>query len=228
MSPGDEAAVYAKYQSAQHETWREWIAAPLSWLRPVGIVAALSLLGNAWQYHDYQQLAARATALAPVIVVVDPTKSRVLQTVNLDPAQFRVDQEAEKKMVRDFITAAFSVTSDPRRARQEKEQARGLMVDQSPGLVKMDGWWASPGHDPIVAGADGTTDVTDIDVTPLLGDHRWAVQWTLQPYDQQGHLLPATSMKGEISLQVILPRTEDQAKQWYPYTFVRDFSFGTV
>lgn len=220
--------MYGKFQSAQHETWREWIAAPLSWLRPVGIVAALSLLGNAWQYHDYQQLAARATSLAPVIVVVDPTKSKVLQTVNLDPAQFRVDLEAEKKMVREFITMAFAVTSDPRRARQEKEQARGMMVDQSPGLVKMDGWWARPGHDPIIAGADGTTDVTNIDVTPLLGDHRWAVQWTLQPYDQQGHLMPATSLKGELSLQVILPKTEDEAKQWYPYTFVRDFSFGNV
>lgn len=228
LSPDDEAAVYAKFQNVQQDTWREWIAAPLSWLRPVGIVCAISLIANVWQYRDYQQLAVRATTLAPYVVVVDPTKTKVLQTVNLDPAQFSVDQEAEKKMVRDFITAAFSITSDPRRARQQKQQARGLMVDQSTGLLKMDGWWAQPGNDPIIAGANGTVDVTNLDVTPLLGDHHWSVQWTLQPYDLQGHLMPATSMKGELSLQVIMPRTEDEAKQWYPYTFVRDFSFGRV
>lgn len=228
LPDNDDAALYAKHQTAQRATWDEWIAAPLKWLRPTMIVLVVSLLLNVKQSFDYSSLAKSATSVAPVVVVVDPTKTRVLQTITLDPATFKVDQEAETKMVRDFLTDAFTITTDPRRGRQQKLSARGRMVDASPGLTKMDGWWAIASHDPITGGENGWNDVTDIQVTPLLGDHRWSVQWTMQPYDLNGHTMPAYSMKGELSLQVILPKTKDQADTYYPYTFVRDFSFDQV
>ncbi len=209
--------------AASRKTWYEWIGAFSDVVRPVSVVLVLSMCLNMWQYYQNTKLADKIGKVVPIVAVVDPTTQRVIKTISVEAKDYTVDQAAERKFVKDWIKAFFSVRAEPRFAKQMKGWTRSHVIDGSAALTKVDAYYAL--NDPLVLGATETVDVPRVDVSPTLSQHTYRVSFILQPYNGSD-AMPARTYSGEISLEVILPKNADETQTEYPYTYVKDFTWG--
>jgi type IV secretory pathway TrbF-like protein len=218
----DVQAAYKRFMQSARKTWYDAFSLPFKFLRPITAVAILNsvaillLVGVVIAQNAAQKV-------IPIITVVDPSHTKVLSTISVDPSSFQTDKVAEMKFARDWVDECFAVTSDPRAAAVKKKQCRAVTIADGPAITKIDGYFAD--HDPIKMGDSETLDVTNISVTPVIGDHRYAVEWTEQPYFGAVRQAPQ-DFKGEVALQVIIPSNRDELINRYPWTYVRDFSWG--
>jgi type IV secretory pathway TrbF-like protein len=218
----DVQTAYKRFMNNARKTWYDAFSLPFKFLRPLTIVAVVNsvaivlLVGVVIAQNASQKV-------IPVITIVDPSHTRVLSTISVDPASFQTDKVAEMKFARDWVDECFAVTSDPRSAAAKKKACRSVTISDGPAITKIDGYFAE--HDPIKMGETETMDVTKISVTPVIGDHRYAVEWSEQPYFGAVRQAPQ-DFKGEIALQVIIPSNRDELINRYPWTYVRDFSWG--
>lgn len=218
----DVQTSYKRFMHAARKTWYDAFSLPFKFLRPLTVVAVLNsvaivvLLGIVMAQNASQKV-------VPVITVVDPSHTKVLSTISVDPTSFQTDKVAEMKFARDWVDECFAITSDPKAAAAGKKQCRAVTIADGPAITKIDGYFAE--HDPIKMGETETQDVTNISVTPVIGDHRYAVEWSEQPYFG-AVAQPPQDFKGEVALQVIIPSNRDELINRYPWTYVRDFSWG--
>lgn len=226
VSVDDEVAKKAiQAAAASRKTWYEWIGDVARVMRPLSIIAVISLVLNVLQWHQNMSLESEAQKQHPIMVLVDPTKTQVLRTITLDDHMYTPDQAAEEDFIKRWVKGFFGVTNDALTNRDTKNWVRSHIIDQTAALTKVDAYFAE--HDPVVLGETEHVDVVHISVTPEIGSHRYRFTATLQPY-QGPSALPAHDISGDVGLEVLLPQNAPSATTEYPYVYVKELTWGTV
>lgn len=209
--------------AASRRTWYEWTGAITQVMRPMSLVTVGLLVLVFLQWHQNSALETEAQKVHPMIVVTDPTQTKVLRTITVDEKMYTPSQAAEEDFVKRWVSGFFGVTSDVRAQRKIKGWTRSHIIDQTSALTKVDAYYAQ--HDPFVVGQTETVDVVNPSVTPEIGDHRYRFTATIQPYEGSD-ALPAHDIAGDMALEVLLPEGADAATTEYPYVYVKELSWG--
>jgi type IV secretion system protein VirB5 len=193
-----------EYEAARQE-WNERFGEYVNGARQWRITAfaALGLSAIGFGFGLWQST---KTKLIPYIVQVDEIGAVAYS--GPVPSTTQTDPRIIKASLITFISNLRGVTSDPILQRQRINVLYTYLSKSDPATVRINDYFSKDGGDPFSRAKEGLVSVQVTNITPLLSEKTWQVDWIETSYATTGEKTGEKRFKANISITISPPQDE--------------------